>query len=148
MKKSCGTEMRMWISFKACLYLTLLKEETLWSSGLSVLAEAAAAVSCAVRACSCTTRPASSACRRDGWGFCCCICKLCTSCCNCKSHTSHYKLDHIMQRTHNTVITWGIWPAGPEDSVRFGLRQPLCLCWRFEMPSLGDSALCWLGWLE
>lgn len=54
---------------------TLLKDDTLCSSGLKVLA-AAAAVSCAVRACSCTTRPASRACRSEGWGFCCCSCRL------------------------------------------------------------------------
>lgn len=71
-----------------CVVFTLLKEETLCSSGLSVLA-AAAAVSWAVRACSWTTRPASNACRRDGWGFCCCNCKLCTNCCNCETERAY-----------------------------------------------------------
>lgn len=61
---------------------TLLKEETLCSRGLRLFA-VAAAVSCAVSACNCTTRPASKACSRDGCGFCCCSCRLCTSCCNC-----------------------------------------------------------------
>lgn len=61
---------------------TLLKEETLCSRGLRLLA-VAAAVSCAVSACNCTTRPASRACSRDGWSFCCCcICTLWTSCCS------------------------------------------------------------------
>lgn len=71
--------------------VTLLKEETLCSRGLRLLA-VAAAVSWAVRACSCTTRPASRACSRDGWGFCCCNCRLCTSCCNCK----WYQRPHLL----------------------------------------------------
>lgn len=58
---------------------TLLKE-TLCSSGVSVLAAAAAAVSCAVSACNWTTRPASRAWSSEGWGFCCCICSVCINC--------------------------------------------------------------------
>lgn len=102
-----------------CAGRTLLKEETLCSSGLRLFA-VAAAVSCAVRACNCTTRPASKAWSRDGWGFCCCICRLCTSCCNYKQTKTKPK-PHCFnnlktlqtfkgQMTVSTTLT--CWPWG------------------------------------
>lgn len=82
--------------------VTLLKEETLCSRGLRLLA-VAAAVSWAVRACNCTTRPASKACSRDGCGFCCCSCRLCTSCCNCKRH----QRPHLLHPYSHRIETFG-----------------------------------------